>query len=342
MDTFHIKGTTGDSRIYVDERLHNVGKYLPDNKTIIITDENVKKHYSSGFPNFPVITISMGESIKTLATVESIYRQLIDLDCDRQTFILALGGGIVCDIAGFVASTFQRGLKFGFVSTSLLSQVDASVGGKNGVNFDSYKNMVGVFMQPEFVICDIKMLNSLPKEEIANGFAEIVKHALIEDSSMFEFIEKNKDKALNLDSEVITQLVTDCIRIKSSVVQKDEKESGERRRLNFGHTIGHAIEKITQPGHGNAVSLGMVAAANFSLKKGFITEPDYKRIVNLLIDLNLPVEHNIDLGEIVKALKADKKRDGDFIYFIFLSKIGQSLIERISFTEIEDYLFSQA
>lgn len=342
MDTFHIKGATGDSSIYVDEQLHNVGKYLPDNKTIIITDENVKKHYSSDFPNFPVITISMGESIKTLATVESIYRQLIDLDCDRQTFILALGGGIVCDIAGFVASTFQRGLRFGFVSTSLLSQVDASVGGKNGVNFDSYKNMVGVFMQPEFVICDIKMLNSLPKEEIANGFAEIVKHALIEDFSMFEFIEKNRDKALNLDSEVITQLVTDCIRIKSGVVQKDEKESGERRRLNFGHTIGHAIEKITQPGHGNAVSLGMVAAANFSFKKGFITEPDYKRIVNLLSDLNLPVEHNINLKEIVKALKADKKRDGDFIYFIFLSKIGQSLIERISFTEIEDYLFSQA
>ena len=186
METFLIKGITGNSNIYIGESLQNVEEYLPKGKTIIITDENVKNHYLSDFPDCPVITISTGESIKTLATVESIYRQLINLDVDRQTFILAIGGGIVCDIAGFVASTFQRGLRFGFVSTSLLSQVDASVGGKNGVNFDSYKNMVGVFMQPEFVICDIKLLNTLPKEEVANGFAEIVKHALIEDYSMFE------------------------------------------------------------------------------------------------------------------------------------------------------------
>ncbi|MCK5100489.1 MAG: 3-dehydroquinate synthase [Desulfobacteraceae bacterium] len=342
METFHIKGITGDSSIYIGEKLQNVDKYLPDCKTIIITDENVKKYYSDDFPDFPVITISTGESIKTLATVESIYRQLIDLACDRQTFILAIGGGIVCDIAGFVASTFQRGLRFGFVSTSLLSQVDASVGGKNGVNFDSYKNMVGVFMQPEFVICDIKLLNTLPKEEVANGFAEIVKHALIKDHLMFDFIEKNKEKALNLDPEVITQLVTDSIRIKSSVVQKDEKEAGERRKLNFGHTIGHAIEKIAQPGHGNAVSLGIVAAADFSCKKGYISKHDFNRITSLLYDLNLPVEHNHNIKEVVDALQADKKRAGDFIYFIFLSKIGKSLIEKVSFTEIEEFLFSQA
>ena len=339
MKTFHINGITGNSSIYIGESLQNVEKYISASKTIIITDENVKKYYLNDFPDFPVITISTGESIKTLATVESIYRQLIDLACDRQTFILAIGGGIVCDIAGFVASTFQRGLRFGFVSTSLLSQVDASVGGKNGVNFDSFKNMVGVFMQPEFVICDIKLLNTLPKEEVANGFAEIVKHALIEDYSMFEFIEKNKIKALNLDPQVITQLVTDSIRIKSSVVQKDEKEAGERRKLNFGHTIGHAIEKIAQPGHGNAVSLGMVAAAEFSCKKGYISKQDNIKISSLLKDLNLPVEHDFSTKEIVAALQADKKRDGDFIYFIFLEKIGKSLIQKVSFSEIEDFLY---
>ncbi len=342
METFHIQAATGNSSIYIDERLSNVDKYLPDCKIIIITDENVKKHYLDVLPDFPVITISMGESIKTLATVESIYSQLIGLDCDRQTFILAIGGGIVCDIAGFVASTFQRGLRFGFISTSLLSQVDASVGGKNGVNFDSYKNMVGVFMQPEFVICDIKLLNTLPKEEVANGFAEIVKHALIEDSLMFDFIEKNKIKALNLDPQVIKRLVTDSIRIKSNVVQKDEKESGERRKLNFGHTIGHAIEKIAQPGHGNAVSLGIVAAAEFSCLKGYISKQDQKRITQLLYDLNLPVTHNYEIRDIVDALKADKKRDGDYIYFVFLSKIGQSIIEKVSFTEITEFLFSQS
>ena len=342
METFHIKGITGNSSIYIGENLQNVDKYLPDCKTIIITDKNVKRYYLDDFPDFPVITISTGESIKTLATVESIYRQLIDLACDRQTFILAIGGGIVCDIAGFVASTFQRGLRFGFVSTSLLSQVDASVGGKNGVNFDSYKNMVGVFMQPEFVICDIKLLNTLPKEEVANGFAEIVKHALIKDHLMFDFIEKNKEKALNLDPEVITQLVIDSIRIKSNVVQKDEKEAGERRKLNFGHTVGHAIEKIAQPGHGNAVSLGIVAAADFSCKKGYISKHDLIRITNLLYDLNLPVKHNHNIKDVIDALQADKKRAGDFIYFVFLSKIGKSLIEKVSFIEIEEFLLAQA
>ena len=341
MKTFYIKGITGNSSIYIAERLQNVNKYLPDVKIIIITDEIVKKYYLNDFPDCPVITISTGESIKTLATVESIYRQLIDLACDRQTFILAIGGGIVCDIAGFVASTFQRGLRFGFVSTTLLSQVDASVGGKNGVNFDSYKNMVGVFMQPEFVICDINLLNTLPKEEVANGFAEIVKHAVINDYSMFEFIENNKKKALSLDPQIITKLVTDSIRIKSNIVQKDEKEAGERRRLNFGHTIGHAIEKIAQPGHGNAVSLGMVAAAEFSCKKGYIAKQDLNRITSLLYDLNLPVQHNFSTREIVDALQADKKREGEFIYFIFLSEIGKSLIEKVNFTELEDFLFSQ-
>ncbi len=340
MKTFLIKGITNTSSIYIDERLKHVTRYLPCKKTIIITDKSVKKYYLSDFPDFPVITISTGESIKTLATVESIFRQLIDLAVDRQTFILAIGGGIVCDIAGFVAATFLRGLRFGFVSTSLLSQVDASVGGKNGVNFDSYKNMVGVFAQPEFVICDINLLNTLPKKEVANGFAEIVKHALIAGFSMFEYITQNKTKALNLDPETIIQLVTDSISIKSKIVQEDEKEAGKRRILNFGHTIGHAIEKIAQPGHGNAVSLGMVAATKFSCQKGYISKYNQNLIINLLYDLGLPVEHSFETKAIVDALQADKKREGNFINFIFLTHIGQSVIEKVNFTDIEDFLYS--
>ncbi len=159
---------------------------------------------------------------------------------------------------------------------------------------------------------------------------------------MFGFIEENKIKAINLDYGVITRLVTDSIRIKLNVVQKDEKEAGERRKLNFGHTIGHAIEKIAQPGHGNAVSLGIVAAAEFSCRKGYISKTDQKRITKLLSDLNLPVTHNYNIQDIVDALKADKKRDGDYIYFVFLSKIGQSIIEKVSFAEITEFLFSQA
>ena len=165
MKTFHINGGYGRSSIYVGERLKNLENYLPDSQAIIITDENIKKYYQKEFPDVPIITIGTGEGIKTLATIETILKKLIHFSCDRSSFIVGVGGGIVCDIAGFAASTFLRGVKFGFVSTSLLSQVDASVGGKNGVNLDSYKNMIGVFNQPEFVICDIDLLNTLPKKK---------------------------------------------------------------------------------------------------------------------------------------------------------------------------------
>ncbi|MBF0234970.1 MAG: 3-dehydroquinate synthase, partial [Desulfamplus sp.] len=266
MKTVEVRGSQGISEIHVGESIKNVVNYLPKGKkTVIITDENVKNYYEQDFPQgCPVITISTGEKIKTLATVEMIFRELIAFGADRSTFILGIGGGIVCDITGFAASIYMRGVEFGFVSTTLLSQVDASVGGKNGVNFDSYKNMVGVFCQPRFVVCDTSLLATLPPDEISNGFAEIVKHALIADAPMLDYIEANIDKALALDREVISKLVEDSVRLKASVVQKDEKEAGERKKLNFGHTLGHALEKLNSIGHGRAVSIGMVAAASFS------------------------------------------------------------------------------
>ncbi|MCF8093347.1 MAG: 3-dehydroquinate synthase, partial [Desulfotignum sp.] len=254
MKTFQITGQRGPSSIHVGESLANIAAHLPDQPVVIITDENIKNHYAHAFPKAPVISIGTGEKIKTLATVEILLNRLVAIGCDRSSFILGIGGGIVCDITGFVASVFLRGVDFGFVSTSLLSQVDASVGGKNGVNLSAYKNMVGVFNQPRFVICDLNMLETLPKSEISNGLAEIVKHALISDADMLTYIEKNRGKALELDPEIIFQLVSDSVAIKSRVVQLDEKESGERRKLNFGHTIGHAIEKLDPSGHGKAVS----------------------------------------------------------------------------------------
>jgi 3-dehydroquinate synthase len=340
MKTFHVKVEYGLSSIYVGESLKNLKNYLPNSHIIIITDENIKKYYKDDFPRVPIITIGTGEGIKTLATVETILKELIHNSCDRSSFIVGIGGGIVCDITGFVASTFLRGVKFGFVSTSLLSQVDASVGGKNGVNLDSYKNMVGVFNQPEFVICDIDLLNTLPKEEISNGFAEIVKHALIYDADMFDYIEKNKQKALDLDYETIFKLVADSVKIKSQVVQQDEKEAGERRKLNFGHTIGHAIEKLERAGHGRAVAMGMVAAAMFSEKKGFISKEDVSRIISLLNDLKLPTSLNYDAKQIIKGAAKDKKKQGDDLFYIFLEKIGLARVEKISFETMNKFIGS--
>ena len=340
MKTFHINGGYGRSSIYVGERLKNLENYLPDSQAIIITDENIKKYYQKEFPDVPVITIGTGEGIKTLATIETILKKLIHFSCDRSSFIVGVGGGIVCDIAGFAASTFLRGVKFGFVSTSLLSQVDASVGGKNGVNLDSYKNMIGVFNQPEFVICDIDLLNTLPKKEISNGLAEIVKHALISDAGLFNFIEKNYQKALALDYDTIFRLVTDSVKLKSQVVQKDEKESNERRKLNFGHTIGHAIEKIEKAGHGRAVAMGMVAAAKFSQARHLINQKDVSRICSLLTDLNLPTTLEYNAKEIIRAAGKDKKKQGSDLFYIFLEQIGKARVEKISFDEMNTFIAS--
>ncbi len=340
METFHVKGQLSLSSIYVGESLKNLKNYLPSTQTIIITDDNIKKYYQKDFPDVPIITIGTGEGIKTLATVETILKELIGYSCDRSSFIVGIGGGIVCDITGFAASVFLRGVNFGFVSTSLLSQVDASVGGKNGVNLDSYKNMVGVFNQPEFVICDTDLLHTLPKKEISNGLAEIVKHALIFDADMFDFIENNKQKALDLDNDTIFKLVADSVKIKSRVVQQDEKESGERRKLNFGHTIGHAIEKIEKAGHGRAVSMGMIAAASFSQSKHLINQEDVLRITRLLNNLNLPTTLDYNAKEIIRAASKDKKKQGSDLFYVFLEQIGKARVDKISFDEMNQFITS--
>lgn len=338
MQTYRIDGQTGLSSVLVGESLSNLDKYLQDRHTVIITDENIERLYKNDFPDVPVITIGTGEGIKTLATIETILKKLLDYNCDRSSFIVGIGGGIVTDITGFAASIFLRGVNFGFVSTSLLSQVDASVGGKNGVNLDSFKNMVGVFNQPEFVICDIDLLKTLPKSEISNGMAEIVKHALICDENMFAYLEENCRKALSLDYETIFRLVADSVKIKSQVVINDEKEAGERRKLNFGHTIGHAIEKIERAGHGRAVSMGMMAAALFSREKGWLPGDTVERIGLLLTALNLPTDLTHKADRIIEAAQKDKKKQGDFLHYVFLEKIGTTRIEKISFDEMNRFI----
>lgn len=337
--TFTVEGRQGVSAIHVGESLSRVIDYLPDQvPVVIVTDENIFRHYGASFPAGHVITIGTGEKIKTLATVEYILREMIRAGCDRSSFLLAIGGGIVCDIAGFAASIFLRGIRFGFVSTSLLSQVDASVGGKNGVNLDAFKNMVGVFCQPEFVLCDIDMLSTLPDREISNGLAEIVKHGLISDRSLLDFVENNREKALSLDRETVFRMVADSVAIKSQVVQADEREAGERRKLNFGHTIGHAFEKIDPCGHGSAVAAGMVAAAQFSQQKGYINQEDVDRIKTLLLGLRLPVDLNFPPKQIIDAASKDKKKQGHTLFFVFLEQIGHARVENISYDDLNAFI----
>ena len=187
MKIVDVKGRTGSSTIRIGASLDHLAGFVPEGKAVIVTDSVVGEHYRDRFPPYETIEIGTGEKTKTLNTVQDIYRKLMDLEADRSTFLVGIGGGIVCDVTGFVASTYMRGIEFGFVSTTLLSQVDASVGGKNGVNFLGYKNMIGVFNQPEFVLCDLDLLKTLPEKEILCGMAEIVKHGAIGDADLFAF-----------------------------------------------------------------------------------------------------------------------------------------------------------
>ncbi len=329
MDKLTIKGSISNSEILVGEDFRHFEKYLPKSKVIVITDTNVNKIYGQYFVNYPVIEIGTGELNKTFNTVNNVLARLIELQADRSSFILAVGGGIVCDLAGFVASIYLRGIKFGFISTTLLAQVDASVGGKNGVNILGYKNMAGVFNQPQFVICDPLMLSTLTRDDLNCGFAEIVKHTIIADAQMFTFIENNTDKALELDKQVIEKLVLNSVQIKADIVNSDEKEKGERRKLNLGHTYGHAVEKVLKLPHGNAVSIGLAVAAKLSVNKGMLLPQNYTRIISLLDKLGLPVTVNTKKDEIIAALAMDKKREGNIIHFVLINNIGQVSIEPI-------------
>jgi 3-dehydroquinate synthase len=338
METITINADSGPSRILIGERLENLQRYIPVARPIIITDVNVGKLYSLDSMAAEVITIGTGEVIKTLDTVQDIYAQLLSIQADRSSFIVGIGGGIVCDIAGFVASTFLRGVRFGFVATTLLAQVDASVGGKNGVNFEGYKNMVGLFHQPEFVICDPELLKTLPQKEISCGLAEIVKHGAIADVDLFAYLEQHAEDILALDSQVIEKLVLASVRIKSSIVNRDETEKGERRLLNFGHTFGHAIEKVTGVAHGEAVSMGMVIASALSVKRGLLSAEEDQRLRVMLKNLKLPTRLEARPQKIFDAIGKDKKRAGSRIHFVLLNGIGHARVDQITLEELKDTL----
>jgi len=336
MKRLEISGKTGQSVIMVGEKLANLSRYIPpSDKVVVITDTHVGELYHRLFPRGETLRIGTGEAVKNLTTVQQIYERLVALEAGRSAFIVGIGGGVVCDIAGFVAATYLRGVRFGFAATTLLAQVDASVGGKNGVNFGGYKNMVGVFRQPEFVLCDPALLTTLPEKERLSGFGEIVKHAAIGDRASFEFLENGYEKALQLDPAVIEQLVYASVVLKAAIVNRDATELGERRILNFGHTFGHAVEIITGLTHGEAVGLGMAAACRLSLKKRILSRQTGERVIRLIGNFNLPVRIRIDRKALLDALRRDKKREGGNIHFVLLQDIGRAVIEPVSLDELE-------
>ncbi|MFI3318735.1 MAG: 3-dehydroquinate synthase [Rikenellaceae bacterium] len=310
---------------------------LPKGRVIVITDGNMDRLYGLQLADYEKIIIGTGETIKTLNTMEQIYTQLVEMGADRKTFLLGIGGGIVSDITGFVAATYMRGVDFGFVSTTLLSQVDAGVGGKNGVNLGGYKNMVGTFNQPKFVICDVDMLSSLSKREMRAGLAEVIKSAIIADAELFAMLEGVSFEELIADNQKLSQIVISSVRVKADIVEKDERESGERRKLNLGHTFAHAIEKGSSAMiHGEAVAVGTIIATNIALRMGLISKEDAARIVALHEKMGYDLQSPVPMVKMLKSITKDKKAEQGYIYMVLPTAIGSCTVRKMSFDELEE------
>lgn len=313
-------------------------KLLPQKNVAIISDDNVYRIYGDRFPDFPVISVTPGEISKRLEVIGNLAEKLLDLGIDRTGFVLGIGGGVVCDVTGFLGSIYMRGIRFGFVSSSLLSQVDASTGGKNGVNLGSVKNVLGIFRQPEFVICDPSLLLTLPEDEYLSGLGELIKTGLLLDAALVNDIEQNYDGIIKRDNNLLTNLIARSVDNKASVVRADEKEAGLRRILNFGHTFGHVIETLAGLKHGFAVAAGMMIASNISVENNLLTKSELERIHNLLLKYNLLQDYKVSVDKFEKYINLDKKKAGDEIYFVMLKKIGEAEIKKFSVKQlVESY-----
>lgn len=318
---------------------------IANRKLCIVTESNVGPLYGqevlellkSFAKEVILFSFPAGEENKNLQTVQNLYETLIKNHFERNDMLIALGGGVVGDLTGFVASTYLRGIDFIQLPTSLLAQVDSSIGGKTGVDFNQYKNMVGAFYQPKLVYMNLSTLSSLPEKEYYSGMSEIIKHGLIKDKSYFQWIHNFKNEIKSRDFNVIEEMILRSCQIKKDVVEKDPHEKGERALLNFGHTLGHAIEKLMNFSllHGECVSIGCILASRISYNRGYLTKEEMESI-SLLFQEFLPFNRNLALNveEIIKVSKSDKKMENGIIKFILIKKIGDAYIDK-TVSEVE-------
>ncbi|MFL5811707.1 MAG: 3-dehydroquinate synthase [Flavisolibacter sp.] len=308
-------------------------KNIVDQKSaIILTDENVFGQHEKKFKGWNTIVLKAGEEYKVQDTADTVIEQLIEMEADRKSTLIGIGGGVMTDLTGYVASVYMRGIRFGFVPTSLLAMVDASIGGKNGIDVGEYKNMVGIIRQPSFILHDMIFLNTLPENEWRNGFAEVIKHAAIRDVAMFKELEENDLKYYQKRKVKACELVQRNALLKTKIVQQDEFESGRRKLLNFGHTVGHALETQYELSHGESISIGMAYASRLSKKLLGFKEPE--RVVALLDRYYLPTHAAFDKDKVINVLKMDKKKIKDSINYILLERIGKGVIRQIPIEQL--------
>lgn len=313
--------------------------YQKEQKVCIVTDSNVGALYGDKVQKillgmFDVVlvhTFAAGEENKNLDTVNALYETLITAHFDRHDLLVALGGGVVGDLTGFTAATYLRGVDFVQIPTTLLSQVDSSIGGKTGVDFMQYKNMVGAFYQPRLIYMNLDVLRTLPEKQIISGMGEIIKHGLIRDMEYYRWLKDHCAEVLALDPAVLEEMIARSCEIKREVVERDPKEKGERALLNFGHTIGHAVEKLSGFSlcHGQCVGIGMIAAAYLSWQYGTLSEESLCDIRDCLIAFGFETSvKDLSSDDILYATKSDKKMSGNQVKFILLSAIGNAYIFR--------------
>jgi 3-dehydroquinate synthase len=350
MRTVHV--STGKPYDIFIERglLDKAGEYAKNlsaaTRAVLITDTNVAPLYkwrvlnSLSAAGFEVAThvFQAGEESKHLGTIAEMYKTLADSGMTRKDLIVALGGGVCGDMAGFAAATYLRGIDFMQIPTSLLAQVDSSVGGKTGVDLPQGKNLVGAFHQPIAVLIDPDTLNTLPDRFITDGMGEVIKYGCIKDAEFFEFLES--ENAL----EHIEDVIETCVSIKRDVVSRDEHEKGERMLLNFGHTLGHAIEKLydfSGISHGMAVAVGMVMLAKAGEKQGITTEGTADRIAALCKKYSLPTKESFTFAQLANAARSDKKSAGDSISLVLLREIGDSFTRKVELDGLEDFIATE-
>lgn len=322
----------------IDRVGEDLQKRSVGNRYCVVADDRVAELYGERLMasldaaglKAEMITFPHGEAQKHLATVADLASSMAKLGFDRKDAIIAFGGGVSGDIAGFLASSYMRGIPFVQIPTTLLAQVDSSVGGKTGVDIPEGKNLVGAFYQPQAVYIDIDVLQTLPEDELLGGLAEVIKYGVIRDGDFFDFLKENREAILALDEKAIKKVLYTCCKIKAEVVSEDEREGDVRKILNYGHTIGHAVEGASDFSiiHGLAVSIGMVAAANLAVLNNLLSEEAAHSIEKLLVEYNMPVTvpTNLDRAVIKKYLLTDKKTVGGVVFFVLPTTIGDTVV----------------
>ncbi len=332
MQVKKVRFSRQETVFYFDAAFSQLKKIAPQKTTVLVTDEHLVAAQAKIFKGWNTIVLKAGEETKVQPTVDRIIQQLIGMHADRTWTLVGVGGGVITDLTGYAASIFLRGIRFGFVPTTLLAMVDASVGGKNGIDVGVYKNLVGTINQPQFLLYDVNLLKTLPEDEWRNGFAEIIKHAAILDAPMFKELDQRELAHFQKSKTALQKLVQRNAALKAKVVKADEFEKDKRRLLNFGHTLGHAVEKQYELMHGEAVAVGMAFAAKLSAEMLGFKSAD--KLLGVIDKYGLPTTAGYNKQKVFDVLVSDKKREGEQMNFILLEKIGKAVVKKIPLPEI--------